>query len=189
MQCLICGNDFDPDLRTCPVCAERGKTRGGFATALTRLEDALLSILLAVMVLMVLSQIVLRYAFQTGMTGGDSLVRHLVIWIAFFGASIAARSGAHVKIDVLTRVLPASWHRWLVGLTDLFSFAVCALLVYASVQFLHIEYQSEGTSVFMDVPVWIMEIIIPFGYAIIAIRFGHRAVSALFSGKGENKTW
>lgn len=185
MNCLICGNEFDPDLGTCPVCAERGKTRGAFAIALTRVEDALLSVFLTVMVLMVLSQIVLRYAFQTGIPGGDSLVRHLVIWIAFFGASIAARSGAHVKIDVLTRILPVSWHRWLVGLTDLFSFGVCALLVYASAQFVRIEYQSQGISVFMEVPVWIMEIIIPFGYAIIGIRFGHRAVSGILFGHGE----
>ncbi|MEZ4552068.1 MAG: TRAP transporter small permease subunit [Desulfobacterales bacterium] len=36
------------------------------------------------------------------MLGGDDLIRHLVLWIAFIGAGIATRSRSHVKIDVIT---------------------------------------------------------------------------------------
>jgi len=183
MQCLICGNDFDPDLFTCPVCAERGDARGRTAILVGRIEDALLSFFLGAMVILVLLQVVLRYAFQSGITGGDSLVRHLVLWIAFFGATIAARSGAHVRIDALNRILPHRWQQWVTVVTDLFSFGVCALLVYASVLFIQIEYEGDGRLAFMNMAVWIMEIIIPLGYAVLAYRFGHRAVSAIFYGR------
>lgn len=181
MQCFLCGNEFDPDLFRCPVCAAKAGRRGRAAAWLARAEDGLIAVLLGAMVVLVLLQIVMRYGFDAGIAGSDTLVRHLVIWIAFFGAAIAARSGAHVRIDVLTRILPASWHRWTAALTDLFSFAVCALLAYASVRFLYIEYQSQANSVFLDMPVWVMEVIIPLGYIIIAFRFGHRAVSNVFS--------
>lgn len=183
MKCLLCGCDYDPDLYTCPTCVERSDSRSRLALMVGRIEDVLLSFFLGLMVILVLCQILFRYAFETGIPGGDSLVRHLVLWIAFFGAAIASRSGSHVKIDVLNRILPHTWHRWLSGITDLFSFSVCALLVYASCQFVQIEYQSEGLSAFMDVPVWAMEIIIPFGFAIIAYRFFRRAVSMLFFNK------
>ncbi|MGM0453957.1 MAG: TRAP transporter small permease [Thermodesulfobacteriota bacterium] len=185
MQCFLCGNEFDPDFFRCPVCAAKAGQGNRALAWLARIEDGLIAVFLGVMLILVLLQIVMRYGFESGIAGSDTFVRHIVIWIAFLGAAIAARSGAHVRIDVLMRILPKSWHRWIEAVTNLFSFGICALLAYASIRFLFIEYQAQASSVFLGMPVWAMAAIIPVGYGIIALRFGHRALGAIFAGKRE----
>lgn len=186
MQCLKCGTDFDSGKNDCPVCAEKDKGKSRLARIMGKAEDSMISLFLAVMVIVVLLQVGLRYFANSAVPGGDILVRHLVLWIAFFGAAIATRSGSHVKIDALSRAIPESLRPWSQAATNLFSAAVCSLLVYASWEFIHIEYQSGGQSGFAGLPVWTMEVIFPFGYAIMAIRFARRAVeSVLNRGRGK----
>ena len=184
MQCLVCGTEFDPDNHCCPVCVEKDKLKSRFGRMIVRAEDLLLVFFLGVMVVVVLSQIVLRYAFNSGIPGGDELVRNMVLWIAFFGAAIATRSGSHVRIDALTMVLPPKWRYWSAVITDLFAAAVCALLVYASWQFIEIQYMTGGRSVFLNIPVWMMAAVIPLGYSIITVRFFRRVVVAVMDRMG-----
>ncbi|NOY68014.1 MAG: TRAP transporter small permease [Deltaproteobacteria bacterium] len=191
MQCLRCGVDFDPDKNGCPACAEKDRGKSRFARIMGRVEDILISFFLAVMVIVVLLQVGLRYFANSAVPGGDTLVRHLVLWVAFFGAAIATRSGSHVKIDALTRAMPEGLRPWSQVATNLFSAVVCSLLVYASWEFIHIEYQSGGSSGFAGLPVWTMEVIFPFGYALMAVRFARLAVVNIvsgFSGAGENSS-
>lgn len=187
MQCLVCGREFDPDSMRCPVCAQKEEFKSRFGILISRIEDLLLVFFLCVMVVLVLLQIVLRYAENSGIPGGDVMVRNMVLWIAFFGAAIATRSGSHVRIDALTMALPQKWRYWTAAATDLFSCSVCALLVYASWQFLRIQYSSGGSSVFLGIPVWLMAAVIPLGYLIIGVRFGRRFIVALMERIGGEK--
>lgn len=186
MQCLKCGAVFDPDEKGCPVCAQNDMSKSRLARFMGKVEDILISIFLVIMVIVVLLQIVLRYGANSAVPGGDTLVRHLVLWIAFFGAAIATRSGSHVRIDALTRVIPKDMQPWSQATVSLFSAAVCALLVYASWEFIHIEYQSAGDSGFAGLPVWMMEVIFPFGYALMSIRFVRRGIDHVLNRQAGN---
>ncbi len=185
MQCLKCGSEFDPDLFECPVCAAAQRQHGKINQALIKAEDILIDVFLGVMVVMVLVQILMRNLFQSGIIGADDLVRHLVLWIAFFGAAIATRSCAHVKIDAARKLIPER-HRLLADvLVDLFSCGVCGIMVYASYRFVYIEYQSCGRSTFFNLPVWVLAVILPLGYLVIAFRFARNGVTGLLNMRGE----
>jgi C4-dicarboxylate transporter, DctQ subunit len=180
MQCLKCGYELDPDRSECPACrTETGGTGRGFWRWLSRAEELLLVLFLGVMVIMVLAQILLRNLYQSGIQGGDELVRHLVLWIAFFGAGIAARSSSHVRIDVLTKFLSGRMRGYADVTVNLFSFLICAILAAASIQFIHFEYQGQARSAFLNAPLWIMAVILPVGYAIIALRFAVNSLSGI----------
>lgn len=172
MQCLKCGNDFD-DLYECPLCAEVWRKSGRFNKVFTKIEDYLIALLLGVMVLMVLVQILMRNLYQSGIAGGDDLVRHLVLWIAFLGAGIATRSNSHVKIDVITNFLRKDAQKYLDVVVSLFSSVVCTILMVSSCQFVYIEFQVQGHSQFLNIPIWAFEMIMPLGYLIITIRFAY----------------
>jgi C4-dicarboxylate transporter, DctQ subunit len=176
MQCLKCGNEFDPDLYDCPVCSEVKKHSGIVNRFVSAAEDILIVLFLGVMVIMVLLQIIMRNIYQTGIMGGDDLVRHLVLWIAFFGAGVATRSNAHVRMDALTNFMPDRLMKYSDVLVSLFSFIISAILVYASMKFICIEYQSHGRSPFMNLPLWMLQSILPLGYALLACRFAHNGV-------------
>jgi len=178
MQCIKCGNDFG-DLDQCPLCAEAWRKSGKFNQITTRIEDFLIELFLGAMVIIVLAQILLRNIYQSGILGGDELVRHLVLWIAFFGAAIATRSRAHVKIDAVKNIIPEHWQPYSDVVVSLFSCIVCCVLAYASCQFVYIEYQVQEHSAFFNLPAWMMQIILPAGYLIIALRFARNSFSFL----------
>ena len=67
----------------------------------------LLILLLSLMILLAAYQVVARNFFDTGILWGDALVRVLVLWVTFIGATIAARDDEHIRIDLLTRFISA----------------------------------------------------------------------------------
>ncbi|MBP6900346.1 MAG: TRAP transporter small permease [Burkholderiaceae bacterium] len=63
--------------------------------------EALLAALLLAMVLMVFGNVVLRYAFNSGITVSEELSRICFVWLVFIGAVVAMREGSHLGMDTL----------------------------------------------------------------------------------------
>ena len=61
---------------------------------------------LAVMVVLVFGNVVLRYAFNSGIAMSEELSRWLLVWLTFLGAIVALRQHAHLGVDTLVRALP-----------------------------------------------------------------------------------
>src|SRR5437762_8023723 len=56
---------------------------------------------LALMVVMVFGNVVLRYGFNSGITVSEELSRWLFVWMTFLGATVAVRNHAHLGTDAL----------------------------------------------------------------------------------------
>ena len=67
---------------------------------------ALVVLCLAVMVVLVFSNVVLRYVFNSGIAVSEELSRWLLVWLTFLGAIVALRRHAHLGVDTLVRALP-----------------------------------------------------------------------------------
>lgn len=63
-------------------------------------------LLLAAMVAMVFGNVVLRYAFNSGITVSEELARWSLVWLTFIGAVIALRDRQHLGMDFVLRLLP-----------------------------------------------------------------------------------
>jgi TRAP-type C4-dicarboxylate transport system permease small subunit len=70
-----------------------------FADRLFKGIDALLAALLLAMVLMVFGNVVLRYAFNSGIVVSEELSRFCFVWLTFLGAIAAMRHNAHLGMD------------------------------------------------------------------------------------------
>jgi TRAP-type C4-dicarboxylate transport system permease small subunit len=71
-----------------------------------RLIEILIAGFLAVMVVMVFGNVVLRYAFNSGIVVSEELSRWLFLWVTFLGAVVALKEGAHLGSDFLVSRLP-----------------------------------------------------------------------------------
>ena len=85
---------------------------------------AAIAVCLATMVVLVFSNVVLRYVFNSGIATSEELSRWLLVWLTFLGAIVALRQHAHLGVDSLVRALPPA------GRLDCFV-ASYALMLYA----------------------------------------------------------
>jgi TRAP-type C4-dicarboxylate transport system permease small subunit len=77
-----------------------------FFDQLCRLFSFLMVVCLALMVVMVFGNVVLRYGFNSGITVSEELSRWLFVWMTFLGAVVALRKHAHLGTDMLVAKLP-----------------------------------------------------------------------------------
>jgi C4-dicarboxylate transporter DctQ subunit len=145
---------------------------------LARVEQTLLVTFLGFIILVAFLQIVLRNVFSTGLDWGDALVRNLVLWIGFIGATLATKEGKHINIDLVSRWLPSLGKNVVTLITHLFSFLVCCGLTYAALKFIKNEVQM-GNRTFLDIPAWIPEMILPITFGLMTFRFGLRSFKNL----------
>ena len=146
---------------------------------MARVEQTLLVTFLGFMVGIAFLQILLRNFFSTDLDWGDSLVRNLVLWTGFIGATLATKEGKHINIDVVSRWLPSLGRNIVTLITHLFSFLVCGGLTYAALKFIKNEVQM-GSRTFLDLPAWVPELILPVTFILMTFRFGLRFFGNLF---------
>lgn len=139
-------------------------------TLLHRTEEAIIALLLGTMVVLAGTQIFMRNLLDSGIAWGDPLLRVMVLWVGLLGAMLATRQNKHIRIDILSRYLPPTWKRFSAVVTELFSSIICGLLAWHSGRFVHYEWM-DGTEVFSGFPAWLAEVILPFGFAVISLRF------------------
>jgi TRAP-type C4-dicarboxylate transport system permease small subunit len=163
-----------------PTAEERPITSNGVNrweqvdATIDRVEQTLIVTFLSFMILIAFLQIVLRNFFSTGLDWGDSLLRNLVLWIGFIGATLATREGKHINIDVVSRWLPSLGKNVVTLITHLFSFLICCLLTYAALKFIKNEAQM-GNKTFLNLPAWVPEMILPMTFGLMTFRFGLRS--------------
>ncbi len=138
--------------------------------ALELLETGLLAGLLTAMVVLAGSQIILRNLFDAGLLFADPLLRVMVLWVGMLGALAAAKGNRHITMDVLGPLLPARGKAAAAAVSALFAVVVCAALAWVSLQFVFSEYAS-GTMVMDWLPVWLCAAVMPFGFALMTLRF------------------
>ena len=135
-------------------------------------ENAALVVLLGAMILIGVTQIVLREVFQTSIIWADDLVKLIVLWLAMVGAVAATRDNRHIRIDALSHLLSDKAVTGARLLVDLFTAVVCAVIAWNSWLYLQVEIEYDVTVLTtVDAPAWIAHIVLPVAFALISYRF------------------
>ena len=66
-----------------------------------RFLEVLIAILLAIMVVLVFGNVVLRYVFNSGITISEEMSRWAFVWLTFLGAIVALKEHQHLGSDML----------------------------------------------------------------------------------------
>lgn len=97
-------------------------------------SEGLLVLGLAGMVVMVFGNVVLRYAFSSGITFSEEVSRFLFVWITFLGAVLAFAQGGHIAMETFLHRLPLVWQRACAVLSTLLMLGCCILMVSGGLQ-------------------------------------------------------
>ena len=133
-------------------------------------EDTALVVLLGSMILLAVTQIVLRQFFDDTIVWADELIKIIVLWLAMVGSIAAARDNRHIRIDVLSHILPEKGIVLTRVVVDLFAAAVCAVIAWQAWRYLKIEIEWQET-VLIDTPAWLAHVIVPAAFLLISYRF------------------
>lgn len=110
----------------------------------TRALDVLSGLCLAVMVLLVFGNVVLRYTLNSGITVSEELSRWLFVWLTFMGAVVALREHGHLGTDVLVSRLPPAGKRVCLVLAQVAMLYVSWLLLKGSWAQMVINAETEA---------------------------------------------
>jgi TRAP-type C4-dicarboxylate transport system permease small subunit len=143
---------------------------GTLDKTLEKFEYGLIVCLLSLMIILSFGQMVSRNLFHQAFVWGDILLRQLVLWTGFLGASLAVRQNKHISIDVLSNFLPASSKNKVFTFTRIVTAIISGFLAWAALSFVQFEKESESI-LFLDLPVWFFQLILPYCFFTIAFRF------------------
>ncbi len=144
-------------------------------------ENLLIALALAVLMLLPLAEIFLRKSFHSSITGSTAFQQHLVLIIGLLGGMFAARDGRLLALSTLTNFLKGRWQIIAQIFSSAFAAVITTFLCLAAVQLVQSEREG-GKMLAYGIPVWTVQIIMPIGFAIIAIRLLLHS-SKLWSGR------
>jgi tripartite ATP-independent transporter DctM subunit len=144
-------------------------------------ENLLLVIPLAAMVLLPVTEILLRNLFKTGISGSSIIVQHLTLIVGMLGGAIAARDQRLLALSPVQALLKGGVKTAARIFSSGFSAAITFFLCLASLQYV-LEVRPLGKLLVYGIPVWVIQLVLPLGFGLIAVRLVWHA-SEKWSGR------
>lgn len=157
-----------------------------FDKALARIEGWLLVAFLGLMIILTSLQVILRSLSIYGqmhwantlmgqIDWAEPAARLAVLWITFLGASLVTGDNKHIRIDLVSFILPGRPLPFREMILSAASLIICGFMLRASLGYLSIEMDS-GATLFLSLPTWAAQLILPVGFALLLFRFLVRGI-------------
>lgn len=151
---------------------------------LGKIEEGIVWVLMLEVVALAFLQVILRYVFDTALPWGEEVLRFQMVFITFFGASLAVKYDAHIGVKIFQQLLPEAAARWLKAATLVVSCVFCFILCYYSTR-LALQVKMFGqTTPALEIPNFIPYMFIPVGSFLMAVRFLAGFFLLVFKGEG-----
>ncbi|MCL2308730.1 MAG: TRAP transporter small permease [Proteobacteria bacterium] len=166
-----------------------------FNTILNRLEEIIVSTLMALATAIIFVAVIHRYLavysipylqdwlLSLDLSWAQELCIYMFVWMAKFGAAYGVRTGIHVGVDVLINRLDEKIRYWFI----LFGMAAGALFTGCigtmGAKFVWGLSHTDQISPDLEMPMWIVYLAIPLGSYLMCFRF--LQVAWVFAKTGE----
>jgi len=115
---------------------------------------------------------------------GEPFARLMVLWVVFLGASLLTKENRHIRIDIMGHLLSPFLNNIREIVLSAGCAIVCFVMINASVGYIKIEIQ-YSTSSFLGIPLWVYQLIIPFGFSTMFFRFLFNGIKQALTITGE----
>jgi len=137
-------------------------------------ENSLIVAALAAMMALPVVEIILRHLFKTGISGSSAIVQHLTLIVGMLGGALAARDGRLLALSPAQTLLKGRWKSAAQVFSSGAAAAVTFFLCVASAKYV-MAVKPLGKVLVYGIPVWIIQLILPLGFGMIALRLVWRA--------------
>ena len=152
------------------------KTVDGF----THLLEAVMVLCLAVMLVMVFGNVVLRIVANTGIDLSEEMPRFAFVWMTFLGAIVGMRRRAHLGVDMLVQALPVLGRKVCWGISQAIML-VCSGYIFYGTWLQHDIVKDNASPVAQISMLWVFGVSYLTGAAIALICLSN--LVRLFMGR------
>ncbi|WP_447894091.1 TRAP transporter small permease [Vreelandella sp. GE22] len=134
-------------------------------------EKIICAVLFLAMTLLGFANVIVRYGTNYSLAATEELLTNGFLILTVFGAAIAARRGEHLAVSILYDLLPALLRKCLLVVSGGLSLVLLILSAYFSWEVFTNQLASGMRSYGLGLPAWYYHIAVPFGFALIIIRY------------------
>ncbi len=137
---------------------------------LNNIESYICRTLLAIFVCLLFLQVVVRTLFDFSFSWIEELSVYMFVWFVFFGASYAAKMGAHNRVTFQFKFLPPRAIKFIEAFADLFWIFFNVYFVYLAIDFIFNKMNKFQSSQTMGFHLSWVYIVLPIAFTLMTIR-------------------
>jgi len=147
--------------------------------AISGLEAMLIIAFTGAALVLGVAQVVLRYAFNAGLTWAEAVFVIFTVAGMMFAGSRGVRDDRHVRVDLVPILLPRPITRLLDFCSLLVSGALTAFFSYCGLRYVEFLRMVESVSPATGLPDWIFYLLVPITMGLFFIRYVIRILRTL----------
>lgn len=97
--------------------------------------DAFCVVCMALILLLVIVQVVMRYVFNSPLTWSEELAVYIMVWMTFAGSVICMRDKEHIDVTILVDYLPRGLQKLAIIFSRLASAVFLLIVIYYGFDF------------------------------------------------------
>jgi C4-dicarboxylate transporter DctQ subunit len=138
---------------------------------LVRVEDGAMVAGMVVATVLIGTQVVLRYVFDTSITWAEELTRYAIVWMSFVGAGMGVRASAHITVDLIPAALPEQGRALLRRAMAVAGTGFGLVLAWLGTVLVLRAFEGGQVSPALEAPMYLVYLVIPLGGGLLAFRF------------------
>ncbi len=133
--------------------------------------------MLLLMMVLMCAEIAARLFFKTSIQISEEYSGYLFTWVSMGGFLYAQRSDRFLRVDALRNILSVRTRAAIDGLASLAGAILSLILLEATWDTFYSSIVFETTSMqYSETPLYLPQIVMPVGFALLAIAFLHTAI-------------
>jgi len=142
-------------------------------------EEYLLVTSLAVNVILVFAQVIMRYVFCYSLSWTEELARYIFVWQIWLGASLGVKYRKHIRVELISSLLSVKW-RQRIEIVVLVLWLIMTLFLSINGQYLvELLLARKQLSPALRLPMGYMYASVPVGCFIMSLRLLHELLKQI----------
>jgi len=146
-----------------------GKILKKLDTFVSNIEEWTLFVIVIAALLSLFANVVLRYGFNYTLAWSEELVRIVIIYSTFVGASVAIKRRAMIRIDAIVQIFP-KLKPGLTLYTNILMLIFAWMMVKYGYSMTHLQLLTHQKTIIMQIPLVYIYAIMPVMGVMICIR-------------------
>lgn len=132
-----------------------------------------------VMMLITVTDVLLRWLFNTPILGAYEISEYLMVILVFSALAYTEAGSGHVKVDTFYDRFPFNVQVLLDCLTHLFGICIMALIAWTNAKMAYIKWEFGDITGTLPIPVFPMHVIIAIGSILFCLALAINALNSL----------